>query len=145
MDCGNCGACCLDESIPVMPRKGDVIAAEYIDEEGCLRKVDGHCIFFDTKTRSCGNYEHRPWLCRSLDIGCGRCHLARLWAELVLDWSKPEASSSPVPLGSYERFYKTVSHVEGSMRIASIAGAEDEKTAAAVSSYNRAVAGSSSW
>lgn len=145
MDCTGCGACCLDESVPVRPWKGDTVADEYIDEEGCLKKINGHCVFFDPEARACTNYEGRPSLCKSLDVGCGRCHLARLWAGMCLGWFTPGTISLPIPLGSYETFYANVVHVPNSMKIESFAGTGTQKNAQAIQNYNSMVGTGLSW
>lgn len=140
MNCSNCGACCLDETVPVRPAKGDVIAPEFIDSEGCLKKIDGHCVFLDPQTRKCTNYDNRPTLCRSLDAGCGRCHLSRLWAELDLDWfgKKPRLPAD----GSFERFYASVQHEGTTMRIVAIGGRTEQSV---IDRFNVLVASAKEW
>lgn len=142
MNCTNCGACCLDETVPIRPWKGDNIPPQFVDDEGCLKKVDGHCVFFDTVTRQCGNYEHRPSLCRSLAVGCGRCHISRLWAEVELNWFS-KAARMPKD-GSFEKFYARVQHEPNSLAIVNIKDMTQD-TQTAVTEFNAQVLHVTEW
>ena len=98
--CDNCGVCCLEQNTPpgcvaVMmnpaawpPDTGDHERVEQLPDDA--RKVivdritddrspDGMpCCWLDLETNRCRWYEHRPQLCRNMEIGSKWC---RSWRE----------------------------------------------------------------
>lgn len=79
-DCGGCGACCMELSVPpfldeidFLPRElqQEVIVAR-LEESG--RSSQGlPCIWFDPQTLKCRHYEHRPNICREFETGGDCC------------------------------------------------------------------------
>lgn len=80
-NCDNCGACCTEQAAlpihlvgkhfrmePVNPLPPELEAELLVTVEGFLK--DGFppngspCIWYDSETRRCRHYEHRPTLCR---------------------------------------------------------------------------------
>jgi Fe-S-cluster containining protein len=99
MNCTECGACCLNQEIPVTPE--DNIPPEFV-ENGKL-KNNGCCIFFDLETRHCKQYDKRPKVCIDFKKGCHWCVGIRGWAD-TLGWfdhmKKPKRE-----LEEYEKAY----------------------------------------
>src|SRR3989339_123382 len=95
MDCKDCGACCLGQNISVSDAVGDRISKEFVDQHGCLKQIEGRCMFFDMDTRLCKAYSNRPRVCVRFLPGSERCLYVRLWAEVRLDWFNPERKSVP--------------------------------------------------
>lgn len=87
MDCTDCGACCVDQRIPLNNLEILTTPAEDMDGHGGLKRINGHCIRFDPVSRRCKDYENRPEICRAFKPGCGRCHLMRTWADAQIhEW-----------------------------------------------------------
>jgi hypothetical protein len=137
MDCKNCGACCLGQDIPVLNNAHDEIAPEFVDAHGCLKQVDGRCVFFDTKTRLCTNYPGRPHVCINFLPGSARCLYTRLWAEVQLDWFNPDRSS-PASEETIQAPFIPEMDTE-TMTVISIPGKSGQLVQSAIDRYNEAV------
>ena len=111
MDCTNCGACCVDQIIPLNQLERKTTLPEHMDGYGNLKRVNGHCIFFDPKIRQCTNYEHRPTVCRDFDSGCGRCIIMRAFAVAKLGGISEGPVPVPVKPGLFARFAERL-HIE---------------------------------
>jgi hypothetical protein len=79
-----------------------------MDEQGRLKKVNGHCIRFNPLTRKCRDYDKRPAVCRNFPPGCGRCVLMRLSLDRQMNWLTKAPGPIHVPKGSYMRGLKRV-------------------------------------
>lgn len=106
MNCDNCGACCMEQGSPPgyitlltspvsqrcdWPGEGDAERITHLPAEA-LRAIawyrrdlkegrtdgDGPCCWLDRETRRCRWYEHRPAICRELDVGSEGC---RVWRD----------------------------------------------------------------
>lgn len=141
MDCTNCGACCLGQSIGVEEGLGDRIPAHFLDDKGCLKLTEGRCIFFDSATRLCTNYEQRPYVCRRFVPGSARCLFIRLWAEVVLDWFGDDRAvhDETTLLAPFE-----VAMDPATLKVQHIPGA-GERTAAAINRYNDVIESAPCW
>lgn len=137
MDCKDCGACCLGQNIPVSAAAGDRVSHEFVDEQGCLKQVEGRCVFFDTDTRLCSTYLNRPRVCARFLPGSARCLYVRLWAEVQLDWFNPERK--PVPSESQIRTAFEPVMNDQDMTVISILGMPVDLTEPAISRYNDTV------
>lgn len=103
MDCTNCGACCVGQIIPLTALERGTTPLELMDGNGNLKSVDGHCILFDPKTRSCTDYEHRPQICRDFKSGCDRCVVMRAFGSARLGMG-PEPIPTPVADSAFADF-----------------------------------------
>jgi hypothetical protein len=141
MDCTNCGACCLGQSIGVEAGLGDRIPPQFLDEHDCLKLVEGQCVFFDSSTRLCTNYEQRPYVCRRFIPGSARCLFIRLWADVVLDWfgDTKVVPSEAVLLAPFE-----VTVDGATLRVGHIPGAP-ERTVTAINHYNEKIEDAPCW
>ena len=99
MNCDNCGACCFEQGSPPgytllmdgrehpdWPDQVDLIrvatlpraARKRLNQYLCdLRRGrvtgDGPCCWLNQQTMRCRYYEHRPQICRDLDVGSEGC------------------------------------------------------------------------
>lgn len=137
MDCKDCGACCLGQNIPVSAALGDRVSSEFVDTHGCLKKVEGACVFFDHSTRLCGQYPNRPRTCVRFLPGSARCLYVRMWAEVRLDWFNRKRSNMPTEAEMVAPFEPEMNSED--MTVYSIPGMEREAFAPAVGKYNEAV------
>jgi uncharacterized protein len=101
--CDGCGACCREQGSPpgylqmVFPSIRAVAQSAYLEREDYARFTTlpsdalaslqeyaralqageipggGACIWFDSETRGCKHYEHRPDICRGFDVGSPAC------------------------------------------------------------------------
>ena len=79
-DCGGCGACCMELSVPPFLDEIDFLPSELQQEviaarmEESVRVAQGlPCIWFDSQTLKCRHYEHRPNVCREFETGGDCC------------------------------------------------------------------------
>ena len=79
-DCGGCGVCCLEQSVPpflddidFVPREllAEVLEVLKHEDERTAQKLP--CSWFDTQTRKCKHHEHRPNICREYETGGELC------------------------------------------------------------------------
>lgn len=79
-DCGGCGACCMELSVPpfldeidFLPRElqQEVIAGRMEESDRAAQGLP--CIWFDSQTLKCRHYEHRPNICREFETGGDCC------------------------------------------------------------------------
>jgi Fe-S-cluster containining protein len=85
VSCDRCGACCMQQGHP--PYTDDEL--QFVPDE-LLESINGHlsqleaddfgepCIWLDSDTKQCRNYEHRPQVCRDFERGCDSCVELRL-------------------------------------------------------------------
>lgn len=86
--CEGCGACCMHLMAPpfdddvdefeALPQhlKDEIHSAwaRMADDNDKTIKPGSPCIWFDTETRRCRNYEHRPPICWLFEPGCWVCN-----------------------------------------------------------------------
>jgi len=75
----------------------DNIPREFVDEENHLKLVNGHCIFFDPRTRHCKIYEDRPSACRTFEMGSYFCSSA-IAVTREEGWFDPAKYPRTIPL-----------------------------------------------
>jgi Fe-S-cluster containining protein len=77
MECCKCGICCLEtemllseQDIKRLTKKGYRKESFSRQEEGyiILRNQNGHCVFFNEKTKKCKIYKFRPMGCQLYPI-----------------------------------------------------------------------------
>lgn len=97
MNCNNCGACCFEQGSPpgyavvvLNPQDwpewtGDHARVAALPDDaraelltGITDDPDGPCCWLDLTTNRCRWYEHRPQICRDLDVGSEGC---RVWRD----------------------------------------------------------------
>lgn len=100
LDCGNCGACCLQQESPPMylllllnPQYREHYpedAARVVALPGRLKRElhlysadmkagkphprGGVCLWYDEATKGCGHYDLRPEICRDFEVNSKECH-----------------------------------------------------------------------
>jgi len=87
MNCDGCGACCAKMGTP--PFLGheifdlpedlrDEVLKFYNQLEGLKREENRMpCYWYDTTTKKCKHYDHRPWVCKNFIVGSESCLLWR--------------------------------------------------------------------
>ena len=77
MECSKCGKCCLEtemllskQDIQRLKKKGYELTFFSRLDRGyrILKNQNGHCVFFNKKTKKCKVYESRPMGCRLYPI-----------------------------------------------------------------------------
>ena len=100
INCTDCGVCCMEQGSPPgyvyihnggvdwpdeedverfnqLPTKARVEIKKYADRlKSQPPRSDGPCIWLDRESKQCRYYEHRPNICRDLDVGSEGC---RFW------------------------------------------------------------------
>jgi len=82
--CLQCGACCAHlGSPPIMPDETEKLPPElrdtvhaFLDADGWRSESYKPCYFWNSETRKCRIYEHRPAICREFEPGSEAC---RAW------------------------------------------------------------------
>ncbi len=143
MDCKDCGACCLGQSISVEKGLGDTIPDQYLDKQGCLKLVQGHCTFFNMETRLCDHYEQRPYVCRRFVPGSARCLFIRLWAEVTFDWFNPANRTTPSEDSLLALFDVVINNED--LTVQTIPGVPGEIAADPIKRYNEAILSAPCW
>lgn len=108
MDCAGCGACCVDQDIPLTLIE-QLLTSEDEMEDGFLKKVNGRCIRLDPVTRRCKDYANRPRLCRRFRVGCGQCVIMRAFGRRHLNGVSGEPLPSSTKTGLYDDFTSPLS------------------------------------
>lgn len=92
LTCGGCGACCATQGLPpgyTVPALMAGLPADlrdellaHLDEERRSRSSRHErglpCLWYDEETRACRHYEHRPAVCRRLEIATDGCNAWRV-------------------------------------------------------------------
>jgi Fe-S-cluster containining protein len=115
--CDNCGVCCLEQNTPPgyvtvmmnpaawppdsaeherveqLPDAARQVIVDRITDDGSLDGMP--CCWLDLKTKRCRWYEHRPQICRNMEIGSKWC---RSWRERygIKPMSFISSSSTPI-------------------------------------------------
>lgn len=77
LNCDGCGACCDTQGTPPFSYQGGDRPPAHLMwdiEEHMYRYDDGEpCLWYDTQTKQCKHYEHRPDACREFPVGGEDC------------------------------------------------------------------------
>lgn len=87
--CAGCGACCLQTAVPpyvlidgvheaIVRQVPEELIREIMPFWEIRFKLDEQtCPWFDTQSKGCRHYEHRPQACRDFEINSAFCHAIR--------------------------------------------------------------------
>lgn len=94
--CKGCGKCCeYGWNIPVLPSDAlyGTLYVEKTFEGARMRRVPGtgHCVAYNPTSKTCGEYERRPQVCRDFERGDVQCKIA---LKILDPWGRPSRTTS---------------------------------------------------